>query len=112
MKRMFQLGERRIRDRKPFIDSDYLLPPDYVDKFSDEVASRKGPAVPVGDDDDDNEDGSGGAPMTGCTSNFKAAASDETKRAWGIFEENGYFVSACRHSKILWFSDMIRSGEL
>lgn len=47
-----------------------------------------------------------------CTRNWKAASSSEKKRMWGVFEETGIFVSACRHSLILWFSDMICSGEL
>jgi hypothetical protein len=113
MKRMFQLGEHRIRDQRPFTDSDYLLPPEYVDGFSDEVTSRKGPSVPTRDGEDWlDETAAEDVASAGCTSNFKAAASDETKKMWGIFEECGIFVSACRHGLIMWFSDMIRSGEL
>jgi hypothetical protein len=113
MKWMFQLGEHRIRDLRPFTDSDYLLPPEYVDQFSNEV-SRQGPQVPISasEDDEGMEDILEKLHRAGCTSNFKAAAADEAQKAWGVFEENGYFVSACRHTLIMWFSDMIRSGEL
>lgn len=117
MKRFYRLGSTHPRDVMPFLGSDYLIPPEYVDRFKDEVTSRCGPPVShqregegegeaeawediTGDDEDD------------CTRNWKAAASAEKKRMWGVFEETEIFVSACRHSLILWFSDMIRSGEL
>jgi len=118
MKRIGRLGNSYARDPLPFVDTDYLLPPEYVDQFADEVPSRRGPQVPgsidaVDDElwEDMNEDDDE-ALVAGCTQNWKAAASDEKKRMWDIFEETGFFVSACRHSLILWFSDMIRSGEL
>src|ERR1700683_4369199 len=93
MKCMYQLGEHRIRDQQPFTDSDYLLPSEYVDKFSDEVVSRRGPAILVGDREDNkgNKNSSGELSRTGCMSNFRAAASDETKKMWGVLEEGGYF---------------------
>lgn len=45
-----------------------------------------------------------------CTNNFKSAH-QEGKTMWGVFEETGWFVSACRHSLVMWFSDMIWTGE-
>jgi len=85
-----------------------------VDKFSDEVASRKGLAVPLssGEYDKGSEDSSGEVQRAECNSNFRAVALDESKKMWGVFEECGFFVSACWHLLILWFSDMIHSGEL
>jgi hypothetical protein len=88
MKQMYQLGKHRAIDSKPFLDSDYLLPLDYVDQFKDEVASRRGPAVPDRDGDkDDGQDSlepSEGMLRKGCTTNFKAAAEEERKRMWGF----------------------------
>lgn len=110
MKRLYQVGAARVRDMRAFTDTDYLLPPEYVDKFKDEVASHRGPTVP-----DTSPDISGNASSYNqpeCTDRWKAAAADEKKAMWGIFEETGWFVSACRHSLILWFADMIHSGEL
>lgn len=116
MRRLYQVGDRRIRDPTPFTDTDYLLTPEYVDIYKDEVQSRRGPAVPdseqvesldTGMSDLDSPPG-----QVECTTNFKAAASNSHKTMWGIFEETGWFVSACRHSLVLWFSDMIRTGEL
>ncbi|KAJ3831300.1 hypothetical protein F5878DRAFT_517426, partial [Lentinula raphanica] len=54
----------------------------------------------------------GPASLQQCTDNWKAAAADTQKRMWDVFDESGYFVSACRHGFILWVADMIRSGEL
>lgn len=115
MKRLYKLGDRRVQDMRPFTESDYLLSPEYVDQYKDEVKSRRGPAVP-----DDNSDEDMGGEYTAqdpntrpeCTTKFRAAAADYKKTTWGIFEETGWFVSACRHSLILWFCDMLRSGEL
>lgn len=111
---MYQLGDRRIRDTKPFTDSDnYLLTPEYVDQYKDEVQSRRGPAVRDAAQAaaDFEVDMSADDPYE-CTTRYKVAASEDTKTMWGVFEETGWFVSACRHSLVLWFSDMIRSGEL
>lgn len=114
MKRVYSLGGGLIRNPRPFTDTDYLLPPHYVDQFADEVSSRRAPAVLTASDDvgeEDWEDINDGEEVP-CTSNYKAAAADEKKKMWAIFEETGFFVSACRHSLIMWFSDMLRSGEL
>ncbi len=59
----------------------------------------------------DPTDGSPDVDST-CTKNWKAAAADEKKRTWDIFEETGIFASACRHGLMLWVIDMVRSGEL
>lgn len=120
MKRFFRLGSTHPRDLLPFLESDYLIPPEQVDLFKDEVSSRRGPAVShqraddaeAWDDIEDGDEGLVGDDTDDCTRNWKAAAAAEKKRMWGVFEETGIFVSACRHSLILWFSDMIRSGEL
>lgn len=122
MKRIYSLGGGFVRNPKPFTETDYLLPPDYVDQFAHETTSQRGPAVRVVDEDvvdeewediDGAEGGEGGeGGEVPCTTRYKAAAADEKKKMWAIFEETGFFVSACRHSLILWFSDMLRSGEL
>ena len=46
-----------------------------------------------------------------CVSNWKAAANDEKKRMWSIFDECGIFACSCRHSITMWVCDMVRSGE-
>lgn len=128
LKRLRPLGKRAAGDTRVFTYSDYYLPGDYVDSFANEVQSRKLPAehsanseeVPPNDrpqiaDDDDTYpvDGvSDDSPLKTCTQNWKAAASEEKKRTWGIFEETGIFASACPHGFVLWITDMVRSGEL
>lgn len=52
------------------------------------------------------------ADISQCVKNWKAAASDDKKKTWAIFDETGIYASACRHGSILWICDMVRSGEL
>ncbi|KIJ04496.1 hypothetical protein PAXINDRAFT_22215 [Paxillus involutus ATCC 200175] len=106
-------------DTRQFTESNYLLPHTYVDMFATEVQS----SVASRDDhvsDDSNEAGDDDTqaahtlnPISkDCSKNWKAAASDEKKRMWAIFDETGIFVAACRHGLILWYTDMVKSGEL
>ncbi len=128
LKRVKLFGARKVGDTRTF-KSDYYIPRETVDKFANEVKSKQTQPhvnVPVVDDTDDkSDDGDGtgdgdgeegdptdGAPASACASNWKAAASDEKKRMWAIFEETGVFAAACRHGFVLWLIDMIRSGEL
>ncbi len=130
LKRMAPVGKRVVGDTRMFSDSDYYLPVEFVNRFANEVKTRQVPARPdlkardeVSDDEDaappapegeaggDPTDGASGEP-TPCASNWKAAAVDEAKRSWAIFEETGIFVCACPHGFVLWLVDMIRSGEL
>ncbi|KAI0713716.1 hypothetical protein C8Q76DRAFT_768688 [Earliella scabrosa] len=91
---------KRVGEARVFDESDYFLPQKYVDRFANE------PFV-----EGDPTDGSPDIEST-CTKNWKAAAADDKKRTWDIFEETGIFASACRHAIILWIIDMVRSGEL
>jgi len=50
--------------------------------------------------------------LENCATNWKAAASKEKKRMWGVFDETGIFASVCPHGLVLWVVDMIQSGEL
>lgn len=129
LKRMATTGNRQVGDTRMF-SSDYILPRTYVDSFANEVKSRpREPHVPVpeGEDNslwvddpgsDGNHDPTEGDPTDGdpdlssCASNWKAAAADEKKRTWAIFDETGVFVAACSHGFVLWLVDMVRSGEL
>ncbi|RDX49545.1 hypothetical protein OH76DRAFT_1418305 [Lentinus brumalis] len=130
LKRVLASGGRATADLRVFED-DYFLPRDFVDSFANEVKSRQLPRKPdladnphdeePGQQSDDDEvrdgdeegDPTDGAEILGsCASNWKAAAADEKKRMWSIYEESGIFASACRHGLILWIADMVRSGEL
>ncbi|OSD03883.1 hypothetical protein PYCCODRAFT_1424523, partial [Trametes coccinea BRFM310] len=112
LKRLAPLGGRQVGDRRVFEDSDYFIPTAFVDSFAKEVKSR--PSAPLADEDDDDvdirdydptaeghttdaperpkadEEGDptdGAAVISSCTKNWKAAAADEKKKSWGIFEE-------------------------
>jgi hypothetical protein len=114
LKRIAQIGNRAIGDIRVF-DSDYFLSRNFVDGFVNEVKGRQ-PSDGNQDNDDQvpQEEGdlTDGDNETTCAVNWKAAAADEKKTMWGIFEESGFFASACRHGFILWMTDMVRSGEL
>lgn len=47
-----------------------------------------------------------------CTSNWKAAQSDNRKHQLDTFDETGIFPAICRHGAILAVADMVQSGEL
>ena len=120
LKRVAPRGNRSVGDTRTF-HSDYYIPRSIVEKYAHEVKPRQAQPhveVPVEDTDSDDDgrdtegDPTDGAPSSSCASNWKAAASDEKKRMWAIFEETGVFAAACRHGFVLWLIDMIRSGEL
>jgi hypothetical protein len=117
-KRMATPAQRRVGDVRQFTDSDYLLPRPFVDRFAHEVKTSE-----LFDDTTDNDDeqaaldGAQTDPVSlvnaaDCSKTWKAAASEDKKRMWGIFDETGIFVSACRHGLLLWYADMVKSGEL
>ena len=123
LKRMATRSGRTAGDTRLF-DSDYFLPREFVDEFSNEVKSRQVQAKPGAPDSDEEEqeapadhgtyptDGSASSERAPCALHWRAAASDESKRMWGAFDETGIFACACRHAMILWVVDMVRSGEL
>lgn len=135
LKRIAPMGNRVAADTRVFNDSDYYLPPSFVNIYANEVKKKPAAPVdttsandpandptpddhiekapPVGDNvEGDPTDGSQSKPLDECTRNWKSAAADDKKKMWAIFEETGIFASACRHGLILWIADMIRSGEL
>jgi hypothetical protein len=103
----------------PFEESDYILPVPFVDSFSNEVVSHQTPSQDaeeeVGAEVNEDEVDSPTGTLTDnspCWMNWKAAAAEEKKRMWGIFNETGIFACACCHGQILWLADMVQSGKL
>ncbi|KAG1743994.1 uncharacterized protein EDB91DRAFT_1236582 [Suillus paluster] len=119
-KQMLTPGEHQAGDLCVFQDSDYLLPCTFVDGFANKVHLRLDPDIMrpteadvVAETDDDLlVSVSSQAIAAECSKNWKAAASDEEKRMWNIFDETGIFVCACHHGFILWYANMVQSGEL
>lgn len=121
---MAMLEGREVSNHRKLSDSDYFIPRDYVHKFANKVALWKAPPVDPdgynkGDESvieeaegGDPTDGEEGSKISDCARSWKAAVSDEKKKMWGMFDESGVFMSACRHGLILWIIDMIKSGEL
>ncbi|KAJ3807341.1 hypothetical protein F5876DRAFT_90615 [Lentinula aff. lateritia] len=117
LKRVAGIGSREVSDNRVFEESDYYLSKDFVNTFAGEIKARTVSLV-ADEDPDEWVDEEHGDPTDGtedasqCTENWKAAAADQHKKMWSIFDESGYFVSSCRHGFVLWVTDMIRSGEL
>ncbi|KAK7683800.1 hypothetical protein QCA50_013176 [Cerrena zonata] len=127
LKRVLPYDNRIAADTRVYAESDYILPREYVDQFVNEVKSRpmtqatKHREICTGDSSDESEDE--GEKVTGqivegdptdgiaqthneidqCVKNWKAAASDNKKKSWGIFDETGIYVSALESSQILGF---------
>ncbi len=126
LKRIAKIGDRDVGDRREFTESDYYLLAEYVDRYKNEVKSRAQQGTPDAVDADSDsewsdveEEGGTAADFAGaddvlrqCTQNWKAAAKDDKKKMWGIFDETGVFAASCRHGFILWVTDMVKSGEL
>ncbi|KZT06605.1 uncharacterized protein LAESUDRAFT_759121 [Laetiporus sulphureus 93-53] len=140
LKQIAQVGSRACGDMHNFKASNYFLLRDFVDCYANEVKSRPRSkkvdacsGQPVQDDDEAESDGDGDVPSmktsmmvegdltdsddgnvttAPCVTNWKAAASEDHKRMWAIFDEAGIFVAACRHGLVLWVADMVQSGEL
>ncbi|KAF7976738.1 hypothetical protein HWV62_5710 [Athelia sp. TMB] len=102
-------------------DSSYLLSRADVDVFKDEVKRR---APTQTDSEDGSLDALGEAGdeagdvtdaqeiKTTCSKTWKAAASENKKGAFEIYETNGVFPVACRHGLVITFAEIVRSGEL
>ncbi|KAG1736433.1 uncharacterized protein EDB91DRAFT_1238058 [Suillus paluster] len=86
-------------DRRIF-PSRYMIPPDQVDMFKDDVRLRPGER---GANQNNN--------ATSCTDNWKAANSTDENTVH-VFEQTGIFLSACRHGIVQTVTEMRRSGEL
>lgn len=135
LKRMLLFGDRTAADTRVFEDDDYYLPQSYVDHFANEVQSRhssrkskhdnvhRSDSQDEAEDDDVSDLDGDGDPTDGvppeqqdgidqCVKNWKAAASDDKKKSWAIFNETGIFASACCHGLILWIADIRCSGKL
>ncbi|KAG2119870.1 uncharacterized protein F5147DRAFT_742122 [Suillus discolor] len=118
VKRMMGIGDRQCGNTRVYNESDYMLPRTFIDRFTNEVLQSRS-AYRVNDRPDDDtiseaeEDISWAHVIAeDCSKNWKAAADDDKKRMWAVFDETGIFVTACRHGFILWYTDMIKSGKL
>ncbi|KAJ7182983.1 hypothetical protein C8R43DRAFT_868822 [Mycena crocata] len=95
-------SKERIDER--VVPGDYYLGRERVDKWAKEGLDdlMKG-FVP-----DSEEADEGG----GCTERWQNMKEDVTGRAWGMYDETGFFPALCRHGFVLVVVDMVKSGEL
>ena len=111
-------GQREVGDSHTFNNSNYFLSNAHVDSFENEVRrpvqvyTKEEPEdqAIAGDEGDIVEVDH--PQLDSCASNWKAVATTERKKMWGVFDETSIFTSACPHGLILWLVDMIQSGEL
>ncbi|KAG2347642.1 hypothetical protein BDR05DRAFT_974112 [Suillus weaverae] len=112
---MATIGDRQCGDTRIYAESDYLLSCTFVDGFANEVQSRSSHdnhhVIPKAEEDD-SVVSSTQVIAEDCSRNWKAAVDDDKKRMWGIFDETGIFIAACRHGSMLWYADMVKSGKL
>ncbi|KAJ7803082.1 hypothetical protein B0H14DRAFT_3778815 [Mycena olivaceomarginata] len=84
---------------------DRYLPREEVERWAKEGLEElmKGfePGTGVDDPDDD-----------GCDERWANMKEDVTARAYGMYDETGFFPCLCRHSFLLVAVDMVKSGEL
>ncbi|KAJ7813877.1 hypothetical protein B0H14DRAFT_3090238 [Mycena olivaceomarginata] len=84
---------------------DRYLPREEVEKWVkeglDELMKGFEPGTGVDDPDDD-----------GCDERWANMKEDVTARAYGMYDETGFFPCLCRHSFLLVAVDMVKSGEL
>ena len=110
-------AQREVGDDRVLTETDYFLDHSFVDPFQDEI--QRPARIHIKEEPEDAiESGDEGyitetddPKLEDCASNWKAAASMEKKKMWGVFDETGVFASACPHGFILWLADMVQSGE-
>ncbi|KAG8704171.1 hypothetical protein FRC08_002384 [Ceratobasidium sp. 394] len=90
-------------DRRAY-NSSYYITRDQVDKFKNEVPSRRAATSSQAAKEEE---------PTECEKRWKNAKinNDPDGKPKPVFDETGIFISTCRHSFILTVCDMIRSGE-
>jgi hypothetical protein len=110
------------------IESDQYIKPEDVDHFKDEVLSsvkytisktksglltklirrsKKNQDLDLDDwEDEDTPDS-----LEKCVEHWRNAGPEQRKKMFSLFEETGVFVASCQHRFILFWCDMIKSGE-
>lgn len=108
-------GASKERQDHRVAPGDYYLPREDVDRWAKEgleelmktfVASPESVEMEVdGAVDEGVED-------VGCDEGWQNMKEEVTARAYGMYDETGWFPALCRHSFVLKVVDMVKSGEL
>ncbi|KAF8169554.1 hypothetical protein K438DRAFT_1909486 [Mycena galopus ATCC 62051] len=96
-------GASRERKDDRTAPGDYYLSREEVNKWAkDGFSDLMRGFVPEGDDAEDE----------GCTEGWQNMKEEVTARAYGMYDETGFFPALCRHGFVLVVVDMVKSGEL
>ncbi|KAJ6538646.1 hypothetical protein DFH09DRAFT_1249621 [Mycena vulgaris] len=99
-------GASRERFDNRVAPGDYYLTRDEVDLWGKEgeedLLKSFAPATESGGEEED----------AGCAERWQNMKEEVTSRAYGMYDETGFFPALCRHSFILKVCDMVKSGEL
>ncbi|EJD44456.1 hypothetical protein AURDEDRAFT_65269, partial [Auricularia subglabra TFB-10046 SS5] len=89
--------------------SDYRIPPEEIDLCANEVQRRAPAFITLAEPGEPGDD----APSPSlCAHRWKNAKAEHHKIAPGMYTQTGSFVIVCRHGFVLWFAEMLHSGEL
>jgi hypothetical protein len=85
---------------------DYYLAREEVDRWSKDGVDElmKGFSAEAEEGEEEEEDG--------CSEHWQNMKEDVTSRAYGMYDETGFFPCLCRHGFVLIVVDMVKSGEL
>ncbi|KAJ7080779.1 hypothetical protein B0H15DRAFT_924340 [Mycena belliarum] len=95
-------SKERLDSRIP--SGDYYLPREEVDRWAREGLEDMMKGFVADEEWVEEEDG--------CTERWQNMREDVTSRAYGMYDETGFFPALCRHSFVLIVVDMVKSGEL
>ncbi|KAJ6603182.1 hypothetical protein DFH09DRAFT_1242728 [Mycena vulgaris] len=88
---------------------DYYLPREEVKKWGKESLRELMKDFSV---EREGEEGEAEAEELGCSERWQNMKEDVTARAYGMYDETGFFPALCRHGFVLKVVDMVKSGEL
>jgi hypothetical protein len=102
-------SKERLDDRVP--PGDYYLMREDVNKWGEDgeenlMKSFSADAAENGEVEENEE------VESGCSESWQNMKEDVTSRAYGMYDETGFFPALCRHGFVLKVVDMVKSGEL
>lgn len=102
-----RMGRANLVDQRQF-RSDYRIPRNEVDRFAKEDRPKETQSALTPEEE-------AVVLLKGgisCGERWSVANEQKQGKANAMFDETGIFAAACRHGFILWYTDMVQSGEL
>ncbi|KAJ7738682.1 hypothetical protein DFH07DRAFT_870478 [Mycena maculata] len=91
---------------------DYYLPREEVDKWAKEGLEELVKTFGSSSTQEEMEAKGGVEEEEGCSERWQNMKEDVTARAYGMYDETGFFPALCRHGFVLIVVDMVKSGKL